>query len=593
MAQGGMTRSAPCRPARLGLALLAGLLLTPPSLAQAPEPASPRVEKPLATAKRHMVVAANPLAAEAGREMLRRGGSAVDAAVATALVLGLAEPQSSGLGGGGFILVAKPDGTVTSVDGRETAAQGVTPNHFLGPDGKPLGFLEALGQGRPVGVPGLVAMLAEAHRKHGRLPWPDLFAPAIALAEQGVPAFPRMVHVLETWRRVLERSPDLKATYYRGDQGVPKLGERLPQPEQAAALKLLAAQGPDALYRGPIGKAVTDRLAAASGPGGPLVLQLSDLAAYRAVERPAVCRAYRAWTVCGMGPPSAGGLGVLQILGMLEGYDLAALGKDNPQAWHLIAEASKRAYADRDAYPADPDQVPVPVRGLLDPGYLKDRAAAIDPAKATAGKVAPGEPPYREGRVPGVGEGPDIAGTSHVSIVDGDGMVVSMTNSVEFAFGAGLIAQGIVLNNQLTDFSFRPVDAAGRPVANAPAPGKRPRSSMAPMVVLDGQGRPVLAVGSPGGSAIIGYVAQALVAMLDWGLDPQAAIDLPIVLDRNSGAVLVEAVPQGDTLAAALAGRGHTVRREETNSGLHAVRLVPGGIQGGADPRRDGVAAGD
>ncbi|WP_404326193.1 gamma-glutamyltransferase family protein [Aerophototrophica crusticola] len=517
----------------------------------------------------------------------------MDAAVATALVLGLVEPQSSGLGGGGFLLVAMPDGTVTSFDGRETAGQGVMPDHFIGPDGKPLGFLKALGQGRPVGVPGLVAMLAEAHRKHGRLPWATLFEPAVALAERGVPAYPRMVHVLETWRRVLEQSPDLKTTYYRNDLGVPRVGEPVLQPEQAAALKLLAARGPDALYRGPIGKAMTDRLAAAAGAEGPPVLRPEDLAAYKAVERPAVCRPYRAWTVCGMGPPSAGGLGVLQILGMLEGHDMAALGKDNPQAWHLFAEASKRAYADREVYPADPDRVPVPVRGLLDKGYLTARAATIDPGRATAGKVPAGDPPYREGHAFGVGEGPDIAGTSHASFVDGDGMVVSMTNSVEFAFGSGLIAGGIVLNNQLTDFSFVPVDPAGRPVANAPGPGKRPRSSMAPMVVLDGQGRPVLGVGSPGGSAIIGYVAQALVAMLDWGLDPQAAIDLPIVLDRNTGTVVVEAVPQGDAVAAALMERGHAVKREETNSGLHAVRLVPGGIQGGADPRRDGVAAGD
>ncbi|MFM2045501.1 MAG: gamma-glutamyltransferase [Pseudomonadota bacterium] len=569
-------------------------LAGPPAWAQlaGPEPATGRAERELATARRSMVAAANPLAVEAGREMLAKGGSAVDAAIAVQAVLGLVEPQSSGLGGGGFLLVAGPGGTITSYDGRETAPAGLTPDRFLGPDGKPLPFLAALDQGRSVGVPGLVAMMKQAHERHGRLPWRDLFQPAIRLAEDGFPAQPRMVQVLTEWKRMLAIRPDLARDYYRGEAGPPAVGEIIRNPDLAATMRAIADDGPSALYTGAVGAAVTSRLRDAAGPDGQAVPTATDLSAYRPVQREAVCMPYRVWRVCTMGPPSGGGIAVLQILGQLEAWPLAELGPDSPKSWHLFAEASKRAYADRDLFVGDPDQVPVPVRGLTDPGYLRDRAAGINAGGASSGPVAAGDPPWREGALPGKGAGPDVAGTTHFSIIDGEGMVVALTSSVEFAFGSGIVAGGMILNNQLSDFSFVPVSPDGRPVANAPAPGKRPRSSMAPVIVFDREGRPVLTVGSPGGGAIIAYVARTIIAMLDWNLDPQSAIDLPHVVNRN-GPTVVEPGPAGDTIAAALKGMGHTVERAELNSGLHAIRVQDGRLLGGADPRRDGVARGD
>ncbi|MFV3129578.1 gamma-glutamyltransferase [Niveispirillum sp. KHB5.9] len=577
---------------RLAAGLLTLCLAVPAVPAQqAPEPASAAKAKQLVTARRHMVVAANPLAVQAGLDVLRQGGNAVDAAVAVQAVLGLAEPQSSGMAGGAFMLLAEPGGKLTTYDGREVAGAAVTPNLFIGADGKPMGFLDTLPQGRAVGVPGVVAMLAQAHAAHGKLPWAGLFKPAIDLADAGVPAWPRMVGVLTDWRRMLGKSADMNHVYYRDGAGPPALGERVPMPEQAVSLRLLAAAGPDAFYRGPIAKAIVTRLSQAAGDSGTPVLTLEDMANYRAVERDGICVPYRVWKVCGMAPPSAGGVAILQILGMLSQYDLRAMGKDDPKAWHLLMEASRRAHADREAHVGDPDKVAVPTRGLIDGGYIASRAAGIDPARAATGPVPPGEPPFRTGALFPAADGPDVPSTTHFSIVDDDGRMVSMTSSVEFAFGSGLIAGGFVLNNQMTDFTFVPTKD-GKLVANAPAPGKRPRSSMAPTVVFDKDGRPVLAVGSPGGTAIIGYVAEALVAMLDWDLDPQAAVSLPILLNRN-GATQIESSPAADGLASALAAMGHEVKRDAVNSGIHAIRITPTGIQGGADPRRDGVAMGD
>lgn len=578
---------------RVATRLLALCLMAPsvPAQSLAPEPASSAKVKQLVTAHRHMVVAANPLAVQAGLDVLRQGGNAVDAAVAVQAVLGLAEPQSSGLAGGAFMLLAEPGGKLTTYDGREVAGAAVTPELFIGGDGKPMPFLETLPKGRAVGVPGVVAMLAQAHAAHGRLPWASLFRPAIDLADAGVPAWPRMVGVLTDWQRMLGKSADLSRVYYRDGAGPPALGERLPMPEQALSLRLLAAAGPDAFYRGPIAKAIVERLRQAAGDSGTPVLTLDDMATYKAVEREGICLPYRVWKVCGMAPPSAGGVAVLQILGMLSLYDLPGMGKDDPKAWHLLMEASRRAHADREAHVGDPDKVPVPTRGLIDGGYIAARAAGIDPARAATGPVPPGEPPFRTGALFPAADGPDIPSTTHFSIIDDEGRMVSMTSSVEFAFGSGLIAGGFVLNNQLTDFTFVPTKD-GRPVANAPGPGKRPRSSMAPMIVFDRTGKPVLAVGSPGGTAIIGYVAEALVAMLDWGLDPQAAVNLPILINRN-GATQIESVPAADGLADALTAMGHQVKREAVNSGIHIIRVTPTGIQGGADPRRDGLAMGN
>ncbi|OYQ34859.1 gamma-glutamyltransferase [Niveispirillum lacus] len=577
---------------RLIAGVLALCLMPSAALAQqAPEPASAARVKELVTARRHMVVAANPLAVQAGLDVLRQGGNAVDAAVAVQAVLGLAEPQSSGLAGGAFMLLAEPGGKLTTYDGREVAGAAVTPTLFIGPDGKPIPFLETFPQGRAVGVPGVVAMLAQAHAAHGQLPWASLFKPAIDLADAGVPAWPRMVGILTEWQRMLGKSPDLLRDYYREGGRPPALGERIPMPEQAISLRLLAAAGPDAFYRGPIAKAIVERLEQAAGESGTPVLSLEDMATYRSVERDGICMPYRVWKVCGMAPPSAGGVAVLQILGMLSQHDLRAMGKDDPRAWHLLMEASRRAHADREAHIGDPDQVAVPTRGLIDAGYIASRAAGIDPARAASGPVPPGEPPFRTGALYPAADAPDIPSTTHFSIIDDAGRMVSMTSSVEFAFGSGLIAGGFVLNNQLTDFTFVPVKD-GKPVANAPGPGKRPRSSMAPTVVFDQKGNPVLAIGSPGGTAIIGYVVEALVAMLDWDLDPQAAVNLPILLNRN-GATQIESVPAADKLAASLAAMGHQVKRDNANSGIHIIRVTPAGIQGGADPRRDGVAMGD
>lgn len=578
------------RPLAAGLTALC-LLISPVGAQQAPEPASATKVKELVTAHRHMVVAANPLAVQAGLDVLRQGGNAVDAAVAIQAVLGLAEPQSSGFGGGAFMVLAEPGGKLTTYDGREVAGAAVTPTLFIGADGKPLGFLDTLPQGRAVGVPGVVAMLAQAHAAHGRLPWAGLFKPAIGLADAGVPAWPRMVGVLTDWRRMLGRSPDLTHAYYKDGAGPPALGERVPMPEQAVSLRLLAAAGPDAFYRGPIAKAIVKRLQQAAGNSGTPVLTLDDMAGYKSIERDGICVPYRVWKVCGMAPPSAGGVAILQILGMLSQHDLRAMGKDDPKAWHLLMEASRRAHADREAHVGDPDRVPVPTRGLIDAGYIARRAASIDPARAAVGPVPPGEPPFRTGALYPAADGPDIPSTSHFSILDDEGRMVSMTSSVEFAFGSGLMAGGFILNNQMTDFTFIPTKD-GKPVANAPAPGKRPRSSMAPTVVFDGAGRPILAVGSPGGTAIIGYVVEALVAMLDWDLDPQAAVNLPILLNRN-GVTQIESSPAADSLAAALTAMGHEVKREAVNSGIHIIRVTQSGIQGGADPRRDGVAMGD
>ncbi|WP_114394955.1 gamma-glutamyltransferase [Oleisolibacter albus] len=585
-------------PRQILLSLLLLVPVTASAQLQGPEPSSRLADKVLVRAERQMVVAANPLAAAAGLEMLRQGGTAIDAAIATQLALGVVEPQSSGLGGGAFVLVARPGSGVVSYDGREMAGAAVTPTLFLGADGKPMPFLQALEGGRAVGVPGVPALLGLLHARHGRLPWATLVQPAIRLAEQGFPAPPRLVQVLTEWRPVLEGKPDLARVYYRaGAEGLPKVGETVRFPEMAETLRRLAAQGPDLFYKGALADAIVTRLQAAAGSGGaasagPPVLTRADLEAYQPVERPAVCRPYRVWTVCGMGPPTSGGIAVLQILALVEGHDLKGPGPASPTVWHLLTEAEKLAFADRELYVADPDAVPVPVRGLLDGAYLAARAKAIDPAHAAAAPVAAGNPPWREGALWGNGPDYEIPSTSHLSIIDAQGMVVSMTTSVESAFGSGLLAGGVVLNNELTDFAFLPV-RDGRPVANAPGPHKRPRSSMSPMLVLDWEGRPVMAVGSPGGSSIIGYVAQALVGLLDWGLDPQAAVSLPIVMNQNRPVTLVESLPRADGIATGLAVLGHTVKRDAAISGLHVLAVTPAGILGGADPRRDGVAVGD
>lgn len=559
-------------PALPAFALLSALLLAASAWAQAvdtaPEAATGRQDKAAASAQRFMVAAAHPLAAEAGRGILSAGGSAVDAAIAVQMVLNLVEPQSSGIGGGAFLLHwDAANRAVQAYDGRETAPAAAMPGRFLGPNGTPLAFRDAVGGGLSVGVPGVLRMLEMAHSAHGKLPWARLFEPAIRLAEHGFSLSPRL-HAL------------LKAEF--GGAAEP-VGTLVRNPDFAATLRLIARDGADAFYQGPLAERIVATVrGAARHPGD---LSLADLAAYRARERSPVCGAFRTWTVCGMPPPTSGGIAVLQILGLMGHFPpqppMSVAGA------HLFAEAGKLAFADRNRYVADPDFVAVPA-ALLAPDYLKRRAALIDPSQAMP-TAQPGELPERHGWADD--RAAELPSTSHISIVDGQGNAAAMTTSIENAFGSKLTVGGFLLNNQLTDFSFRP-DEDGRPVANRVEPGKRPRSSMAPTLVFDGAGRLRLVTGSPGGSGIIAYVARSILAVLDGGLTPQAAATLPHVLNRN-GPTELEQGTAAESLSAPLKALGHSVRLVETTSGLHLIAVTPDGLQGGADPRREGVAVGE
>ena len=533
-------------------------------------------------ATRHMIAAANPLATMAGLEILRGGGSAVDAAIAAQMVLNLVEPQSSGIGGGAFLLhYAAESGEITAYDGRETAPAAATPELFLTADGAPMDFWDAVVGGRSVGTPGLLRMLELAHGDHGRLPWDSLFAQAIELSDRGFAISPRL-HGLLSKDRYLRNDPAAAAYFYESDGQAKAVGSRLPNPAFAETLRAIAQGGAAAFYSGRIAEDVVDAVRSSANPGG---LSLGDLAAYRAIRRDVICAPYRDWQVCGMPPPTSGGVAVLQILGMLAPFDLAALGPADPKALHLIAEASRLAFADRNHYLADSDFVAVPIQRLLDSGYLKKRSALIRPDAAME-KAEPGLD--RRAAMPHQANPP---ATSHLVVVDGDGNAISMTSSIESAFGSRIMVDGFLLNNELTDFSFRP-SLEGQPIANRVEPGKRPRSSMAPMLVLDRQGNLAAAVGSPGGSRIIGYVVKALVAMLDWRLDPQAAVALPNFVNRN-GATELEADAGLYAQKERLESLGHEVEFREMTSGLHAIRVTPEGLLGGADPRREGTAAGD
>ncbi len=544
----------------------------------------PAAAAPPAKAARQMVAAANPLAAKAGREILRTGGSAIDAAIATSLVLNLVEPQSSGIGGGAFLLhYDGKSGEIAAYDGRETAPAAVGPDLFLRPDGTPMGFWDAVVGGRSVGVPGLLRMFEMAHKAHGRLPWAPLFDPAIRLAEEGFTVSSRLNELIARDKYLM--TFPMAAAYFYDTGGAPlAVGTVLRNPAFADTLRRVARDGADAFYTGPIAEAIVATVqSAASNPGA---LTMADLAGYQAKRRPPVCAPYRAWRVCGMPPPTSGGVAVLQILGILRGFDLSALAPESPAAWHLIAEASRLAFADRNRYLADADFVPVPVDDLLDPGYLARRGGLISP-DASLGKAQPGLP-TQNGAMPVQHDPPS---TSHLVVVDADGNAVSMTASIENAFGARLMAAGFMLNNELTDFSFRPATDAG-PIANRVQAGKRPRSSMSPTMVLDDRGKLALAVGSPGGSRIIGYVVKSVIATLDWGLDMQAAIDLPNVVNRN-GTTDVEEGAASAALADGLMTLGHEVKVRPLNSGLHGIAVTQSGLTGGADPRREGVALGD
>ncbi len=542
-----------------------------------------------APARPAMVSAANPHAAEAAARILRRGGSAVDAAIAAQLVLGLVEPQSSGIGGGAFLVHwdAKRR-EVETYDGRETAPAAATPDLFLDGEGKAMRFMQAVVGGRAVGVPGLVAMMALAHKAHGRLAWAELFEPAIALAREGFAVSPRLNALIARSPRLAE-DPSTRAYFFLPAAGADEKPVPLPvgyirkNPAYADTLRKIARQGPDAFYRGAIAMSIVETVATHANAGK---LALSDLANYRAKRRPPVCGPYRGYRICSMAPPTSGGVTLLQILGILENFDLKASGAGSAQSVHLISEASKLAYADRAVYLADPDFVDVPTASLLAPDYLRRRAKLIDPQRAM-GRALPGRPALRDGRLWRSGVDISLPSTSQLSIVDARGNAVSMTTSVEGPFGANIMASGFILNNQLTDFSFVPT-SAGRPVANAVAANKRPRSSMTPTLVFDKQGRLFAVIGSPGGSRIIAYVAQSVIALIDWGLDMQSAISLARHVNRN-GVSELEAGTSLVELENALEELGQSVKISPLTSGLQGIRIVGGKMDGGADPRREGV----
>jgi gamma-glutamyltranspeptidase/glutathione hydrolase len=573
------------------LALFLGLTLALAAAGQTrpPERPSGRSIKQAASARHDMVATANPLATDAGLRMLRRGGSAVDAAIAAQMVLNLVEPQSSGIGGGALMLVHDPRRkTLLAYDGRETAPAAARPDRFLDRAGRPLRFFDAVVGGRSVGVPGTLRMLELAHRRYGRLPWATLFAPAIELAEHGFVVSPRLSRAIAAERYLRQ---DRARAYFHNADGTPlAAGQLLKNPAFAATLKRIAAEGANAFYTGEIARDVVDTADGyAANPGD---LTTADLAAYRARVREPVCGNYRRYRVCGAPPPSSGGITVLQILGLLERFDMRAISSSDLINAHLFSEAGRLAYADREAYVGDPDFVAVPA-GLTDRAYLRERSRLIR-LDSSIGHARPGEPPpiaAGDGAA-GESEALEFPSTSHLSIVDRYGGAVAMTTTIEDAFGSKLMtAGGFLLNNELTDFTFAPV-VSGRPVANRVEGGKRPRSAMAPTIVYDAQGRVTVVAGSPGGPAIINYVARTLIAILDRQLDPQTAVDLPNVGSRN-GPTEIERGTSAEALAPKLQALGEATRITDQNSGLQVIVRAGGLWRGGADSRREGTAQGD
>ncbi len=549
----------------------------------APEATASQDARPAGPIRTQMVVAAHPLAARAARQMLRDGGTAMDAMVAAQMVLNLVEPQSSGIGGGGFLLYwDATERKLLTYDGRETAPAAAGPNRFLRDDGSPIRWPDAVGTGRSIGVPGIVPMLERAHSAHGNLDWSQLFAPAINLAANGFGVSPRL-NMLLTGMGADAFNQEARDYFFDYDGEPHALGEVLQNPTLAISLKQIAEDGSAAMTHGPIAKGI---VATAREPG-VATITLDDLRNYSAIVRPPVCAPYRSFSVCGMGPPSSGGMTVAATLTMLADRNLGDA--PNAAALHLILEAEKLAYADRGRYMADSDYVAVPA-GLLDPDYLAGRAQAIDPTQ-TMGRAEPGIPPDL-GAMPGNDASGENPGTSQISIVDRFGNAASMTTTIESAFGSRRMVAGFLLNNELTDFSFAPVDDFGRPVANRVEGGKRPRSSMAPTMVFDADGNLWAVLGSPGGSRIILYVVKALVAMIDWGMDPQAAAALGIFGSRNGPAELERGADM-DAFADDLAALGHEIARPSMTSGLHIIRVTPETLLGGADPRREGIAIGD
>jgi gamma-glutamyltranspeptidase/glutathione hydrolase len=534
---------------------------------------------------KHMVAAAHPLAARAGADMLAAGGSAVDAAIAVQMVLTVVEPQSSGIGGGAFMMYWDAETQkVRSYDGRETAPADIKPDIFLDENGKALPFFDAAKGARSVGVPGLVAMLEMSHKAHGKLPWKELFLPAISVARDGFVLSPKL-------HKAISRVPYLKdfeataGVYLQKDNTPKQVGEKIRNEALARTLEKIAAGGAKAFYEGDIAKAIVD--AVNNSPINPSVMTLKDFADYRAKEREAVCGNYHDYKVCGMGPPSSGGITLLQMLGMLKHFDLKGMAPLEPKTIHIVAEASRLAFADRNKYIADTDFEDVPVKQMLDEVYLKSRADYINEHQVldmvSAGEFSVDVVSY---------EGYEPPSTTHFSVVDQWGNAVSMTSSIEYVFGSAMSVGGFLLNNELTDFSFRP-EVAGVKVANRVEGGKRPRSSMTPTLVFDKEGKLLLVIGSPGGSRIIGYVLQALLDILDWGVPVEHALRNPHYLSRGSSLEL-EAGTGLYNVREELEGFGHKVKMTKMNSGLHAIKIHPDGrLEGGVDIRGEGAVLGE
>lgn len=607
----------PCRTVLSG-AFLAGLsacTTAPDTTYLPPEPPSGYTAKTLAHAPRDMVAAAHPLAVEAGVAILARGGSAVDAAIAVQLVLNVVEPQSSGIGGGAFMLHfdpnAAPAAQLLAYDGRETAPLAIQPQQFLDATGKPLPFLTAVDSGLSVGTPGVLRMLHLAHQTHGQLPWATLFAPAIAWAEQGFAISPRLhTSIKDVAARIRAQGEPVASYFLNADGSAKAVGTRLHNPALAATLRHIAHAGPDAFYQGDMARDIVTKVRTHARPGA---LSEDDLRHYQAKVRPPVCATYRVrFRICGMPPPSSGGITTLQTLGLLERFDLTRLNPVGAEAVHLVSEAYRLAYADRALYIADDDFVSVPMAGLLHPSYLQQRSALISPDKSL-GTPSAGTPP---GLKTAMGHDAATAwpSTSHFSIVDAQGRAVAMTSTIENGFGSLQMVRGFLLNNQLTDFSFATQDAQGRPIANRIEPGKRPRSSMAPTMVFDAQtGALEAVIGSPGGSAIIQYTTKTLLGLIDWKLNIQQAIDLPNFGAQTTATTLIEKGSLLDTPALHddLRRKGHTVNPVAgLTSGLHGIVFNgthPNGQRGllaspsghthtwtgGADPRREGMARGN
>ncbi|MCZ2723164.1 gamma-glutamyltransferase [Marinomonas sp. 15G1-11] len=555
--------------------------------AVSPEASSGIIEKNLVESDKFMVAAANPLATQAGYDVLKAGGSAIDALVAVQMMLGLVEPQSSGLGGGAFVVYYDAKSKqLTTFDGRETAPIEATPELFQDENGKPLKFYDAVVGGRSVGTPGTVKLMGSLHDKYGRLSWHQLLQPALETARNGFPVSERLSSSIEGSKSRLSRYPETRAYFFDSDGNALKEGRLLKNKAYADTLVTLATQGANAFYTGYIADDIVKKVRGIDD--NPGVLSKTDFTSYTIKERAPTCLEYKEFDICGMGPPSSGALTVGQILGITSHFDLASMGAESTEAWQIIGDASRLAFADRGRYMADTDFVPMPA-GLLDADYLESRAKLITPGTALD-SVSAGEPEWAQPIALADDISIELPSTSHISIVDAEGNAVSVTTTIENGFGSNVMSNGFLLNNELTDFSFKS-HQDGYPIANRIEPGKRPRSSMSPTIVMK-EGRPYLVVGSPGGSRIIGYVSKTLIAHMEWGMDIQSAISLPNMLNRF-GTYDLEKGTSAESFEAPLTAMGFKVNVRDLNSGIQGILVQEGKLLGGADPRREGIVLGE